>query len=818
MFIFKSEARLIFLAFFLFQSSLSFSQSTFKIDEVGCLEYESVRIIPYKNKYYPGRRSGIEIVQNGSRIVTSIDLRDKPVPIPDGIDTYMPVLKESSYDEENEVYILKLDYPAWNFSYSIEIYPVGEEISIAFVLDSLPEKISNIYAMLEIYPGDYFGKSWIMDEGKPGYFPRQFNGLRDKSYEGTISALPMAEGKELILSPEDKRTYFSIQSLTGNLELFDGRASTNHKWFTLTEKLPEGKTGLVVEWKLKPSVIKGWEPEPVIGISRNGYHPAGPKYAIIEDSKYRKEKGDYVIHRFTENGGKQKVKSGMTSEPEYFMQRNYLKVDFTDLRQEGVYEFLFEGKYSVTFRISGETYSEELWRNGLGTFLPVQMCHMEVNDRIRLWHKACHMDDAVRAPDGEKNWLNYYQDSLQDYSAKALEFIEGLNRGGWHDAGDFQLPSAANNTTIYNLCLAYEEFGISTDITSINFEENKVELHTPDGQPDVIQQIRHGLEFLLSSYRKDGYGYLGVIAGDWFQYLELGEADNKTDNVPDHKSGVHKDDRFVFTSRNRSIEFMNAATFAISYRVLKNFYPRLADECLHYAKKAWDNGETFNYNTTGSYIGSNIELHKLYAAVELFLTVKDPEFENEILNILKESDRYGKYGLWSVSRISNSDLLKQNSGVIKELTLEWADHVEKEYDNPYGMSFRPRLFGLGYYNLSLAMQHYYLNKKYPDLFSEDFVFRVINYYSGIHPVDNRSLITGIGEETVTSAFGFNRSDYSYIPGGVIPGPAIMEPDFFEFRKDDPFFWIQTEYTIGSTSAFIFVANAARQLVRDKMIR
>lgn len=815
--IIKALFQLLFL-FFLINTPSLFSQDTYNYDEQGCFELESVRIIPYKNEYYPGRRSGVEIIQNGSRIITSIDLRDKPIPIPDGINTSMPVLKDTRYNKEENVYILELEYPEYDFNYSIEIYPVGKEISFAFVIDRYPENTEEFYAMLEIYPGDYYGKSWIMDEGKPGYFPKQFNGIRNQSREGNLTPTPMASGSELVVSPEDRQKTFRIRSLSGDLDLYDGRASSNHKWFVLTETLPKGKTGLVVEWTLTPSIIRNWEPEPVIGISRAGYHPAGPKFAIIELSKKRTEKGSYSIYRVNPDGNKEEVKTGFTGSPEYFMQKRYSRVDFTNIRREGIYEFVFDEKYSEIFRITGETYSEEVWRSGLGTFLPVQMCHMEVKDRLRLWHKACHMDDAVRAPDGVKNWLNYYQDSMQSYSSKPLEYIEGLNQGGWHDAGDFQMPAASNSTTIYNLCLAFEEFGIKTDVTSIDFEERKAELHAPDGQPDFIQQIRHGLEYLLASYRRDGYGYPGVIAGDWLQYLELGEADNRTDNVPDVLSGDHKDDRYVFTSRNRNLEFMNAATFSISYRVLKNYYPQLADECLFYAKKAWDNGLNFNTTTSGSYLNSYYKLHKLYAAIEMYLTVRDPEFETAIIKLLEENSRITSRAAWSVARVGNSTLLDENKDLINELLLKWKEQIQSEFDNPYGVSFRPRLFGLGYYNLSMAMHHYYLVKHYPELFKDDYIFRVLNYYFGIHPVDNRSLITGIGENSVISAFGFNRSDFSYIPGGVVSGPAILEPDFFEFREDDPFFWIQTEYTIGSTSAFIFVVNAAEKLIREKMLQ
>jgi hypothetical protein len=40
---------------------------------------------------------------------------------------------------------------------------------------------------------------------------------------------------------------------------------------------------------------------------------------------------------------------------------------------------------------------------------------------------------------------------------------------------------------------------------------------------------------------------------------------------------------------------------------------------------------------------------------------------------------------------------------------------------------------------------------------------------------------------MTIAYGFNRADWSYIPGGVSSGTALIRPDFPEL-KDFPYLW------------------------------
>ncbi len=72
----------------------------------------------------------------------------------------------------------------------------------------------------------------------------------------------------------------------------------------------------------------------------------------------------------------------------------------------------------------------------------------------------------------------------------------------------------------------------------------------------------------------------------------------------------------------------------------------------------------------------------------------------------------------------------------------------------------------------------------------------------------------MGAKSLTVAYGVNRADWSYIPGGVGSGPALIRPDFPEL-KDWPFFWQQSEYVIGGGgSNFMFLALAAHHLLNE----
>lgn len=84
---------------------------------------------------------------------------------------------------------------------------------------------------------------------------------------------------------------------------------------------------------------------------------------------------------------------------------------------------------------------------------------------------------------------------------------------------------------------------------------------------------------------------------------------------------------------------------------------------------------------------------------------------------------------------------------------------------------------------------------------------------GVHPGRNTAAFaSGVGARSVTVAYGFNRADWSYIPGGVVSGTALIRPDFPEL-KEFPYLWQQAEYVMGGGAThFMFLVLAADQLL------
>jgi len=103
---------------------------------------------------------------------------------------------------------------------------------------------------------------------------------------------------------------------------------------------------------------------------------------------------------------------------------------------------------------------------------------------------------------------------------------------------------------------------------------------------------------------------------------------------------------------------------------------------------------------------------------------------------------------------------------------------------------------------------YLLHRAFPKIVGAQYTLDAIDYLLGRHPANNLSLVSTVGTESKLVGYGHNRADYSFIPGGLVPGVLIVKPDFPELKTQWPFLWFENEYTVSTTSAYILAANAA----------
>jgi len=113
-----------------------------------------------------------------------------------------------------------------------------------------------------------------------------------------------------------------------------------------------------------------------------------------------------------------------------------------------------------------------------------------------------------------------------------------------------------------------------------------------------------------------------------------------------------------------------------------------------------------------------------------------------------------------------------------------------------------------------GVQMYFLHEAFPDLIGPEYTLRAANYLLGTHPVSSESYISAIGTASKLQAYGNNRADNTFIPGGMIPGYIVIKPDFPECITNFGFLWFEDEYTVDAAATWVLEANAADALVRE----
>ncbi len=549
-----------------------------KLNDLAYLKYQRVNVM-LANDFYPeSHQGGVGIIQNGLRVATNGDLRLEPTP---GQWQPTPKVGKRSINHAKQEINVQMQYPNedidrkgfnpviypdLHFSYTIRVQPAGKGFEIIVGLPKpLPyEWIGKVGFNFELFPQILFGKSYYMDE-QSGIFARQPNGPDYKDKDGELQILPMAKGNKLTIAPESESQRMMIENLKGNnLELIDGRGKHNNGWFVIRSLVPKGATANAIEWLVTPNAIEGWKSAPVVQVSQVGYHPKQQKVAVIELDAKDNNLQTVSLLRIKKTGGFEIVLKQQPITWGKFLRYNYLQFDFTSIQKPGIYVVKYGAYQTEPFQISNEVYSRNVWQPTLEYFLPAQMCHMRVNERYRVWHGWCHMDDARMAPIDSTHFDSYAQGPSTLTTYKPGDNMPGLNRGAWHDAGDFDLRVESQAENVQGLALAYEAFDVKYDNTTIDKQHQAVEIQVPDSKPDMLQQIEHGLLSIVGGYRSLGRLYRGIIEPTKRQYTLLGDPANLTDNIPFKTTNAKDvppiglpgsaDDRWVFTEDNPNRE------------------------------------------------------------------------------------------------------------------------------------------------------------------------------------------------------------------------------------------------------------------------
>jgi endoglucanase len=840
-----SSLAIILTVFFLFVFSDSASCQKLQLNDLEYFETPGVNIFVYSNQYNgmfnDEKNAGIEIIHHGVRTSTGGSVRLQNTPEQWDL---VPAVSDRKVDIATKTISIGLRYSDYDFDSKIVVTPKDKGVLISVILDKpLPEKLEGAAGFnLEFIPSSYFRKTYIAD-GKPGEFPLypagstkmeplsnkilQYAGhstFDDRGKKEFIVPEPFASGKTIIMAPEDPENSVMIQSLDADLMLFDGRELAQNGWFIVRSILPSKKTGTVLQWYLEPNAIPNWKRQPVIQYSQVGYLPGQEKTAVIE-----LDKNDIPLPQASlfQVSGVGKFVHKLTSKVirwGKYTRYNYVKFDFSSVKEPGIYFIKYGNQSSGIFLIGDDVY-KDIWHPTMDVWFPVQMDHMMVNEGYRTWHGVPYLDDALQAPVNHKHFDGYSMGPVTDTKYKDYERIPGLAVGGWFDAGDYDIQTLSHVTVLLNFVDTWEKFKANRDETYIDQATNYVDIHRPDGKPDILQQIEHGALNVVAQVENIGHPVRGIIVPNLYQYHHLGDAVDETDNLPynpdlksyetDGRSSGTMDDRWAFTNRTASLDYATAGALAASNRALHDFNKPLADRCLAAAQKMWD--ENINKHQDINFPEEQFgAVSELTAALQLFITTKDSKYStrfNDLLwsTLVRSAGQKGEIVL-ALQAIPYMD--SEYKSKLRSYILKYKEAIDKySIENPYGVPITSRGWGGNTAVVNFAITNYYAYRYFPDIINPEYVLKGLNYILGCHPYSNISFVSAVGTHTKEIAYGGNRADFTFIAGGVVPGLLLFKPDFLENKEDWPFFWGENEYVINICSAYVFLSNAVNEIFK-----
>ena len=807
------------------------------LNDLDDLESQGLSVITYQNLFHPVFRDqklgGIEIIQHGERIATDGEVRLEPTP-----EQWDPVPKLSARKRGTapDQIVCTSGYPDLGLSYRLEITAEGEGFRVAVHLEKpLPANLVGKAGFnLDFLPTAYFGKSYMLDEPAGptgpafGIFPRHDGGPmhRDPSTNNS-EPLPLASGHRIVLAPEDPVTRVSITSDEGTVMLFDARNRAQNGWFVVRGLIPADRTQNALIWHIHPNVIPGWTRPPVVSYNQVGYTPGRSKVAMLELDPHFNAPAQAKVVRLEADGSMKEVFTAALEPWGKWLRYQYASFDFSAVHEPGVYAIEYAGQTSKPFRIAADVYKRGVWQPTLDTYLPVQMDHIKVRESYRVWHGVSHMDDALQAPVNYTHFDGYSMGATSDSPFAPGQHIPGLNIGGWYDAGDYDIRTQTQTAVIRELVAARESFHMEWDETTVDEDARLVQIRRPDGVPDAVQQIKHGVLGLLAQYQAFGHAIPGIIEPTLEEYTHLGDAASKTDGkMYDARmkvlesDGIHSglpDDRWAFTTHVTALNYDAAAALAAASRVLRGYDDTLASEALKTAVNVWNDEHSHppaifhSFNTTGG----NLDQEEVIAAIELLRATHGAapygaRLQASLPIIQKNFAILGPLAVQALPFMGPA-FKKAMAEATAKLKSSWDTELAK---NPFGVPIDTGTWGGSRGAATFAIKAYYLHQAFPNIVGIDYTLRGFDYVLGRHPASNVSYVSSVGTSSKLIAYGSNRADYTFIPGGMIPGVVIIQPDFPELKSGWPFLWYENEYVVDAGSAFILAASAAEAITSD----
>jgi hypothetical protein len=814
-------------------ATTTLSAQDLQLNDLEYFERQGVNILVFSNSFNGGfndeKNSGIEIIHHGVRTIQGGAVRLNNTPEQWDL---VPMMTDRKVNHEKGTIEVALRYADYDFNSRIVVTAKGKAVEIAVWLDKpVPEKLAGEAGLnIEFLPSQYWLKTYTMD-GRLGRLPRyatsqtitrpnsekprQFKGFKTYDDRGTdrfVDPLPLETGHDIMLATDTPERMIRISSDDAELKLYDGRMLAQNGWFVLRSVLPKGKTGKVVTWTVEPHAIPNWIREPNIGFSQVGYIPEQPKVAVIELDKNDVQNGSASLMRLNPDGTTTVAYAATVKTWGPYYKYNYVKFDFSSVKEPGVYYIQYGKTKTNDFLIDEHVY-DKITDATTDVWVPIHMNHMYVTEGYRTWHGEPFKEGYLQAPESDHFDL-HSQGKSTDTKYKPYELIPGLNVGGFFDAGDFDIETGSNINVVQNFIRTWELFHPQRDETFVSQEQRYVELHRPDGKPDILQFIEHGVLNLVKQAEQIGHMSQTLSNSVLDNYHHLGDAASITDGLhydpslkpyeisADGKRSGTPDDMWAFTTRNPRLDLQAAGVFSSAARVLKGYNDDLAARAQKQADRLRKEANELIAKRPNRRDRQADADNDWLTGIGDGTTTGASQFSRNVIRNLQTM----------LDSIPMKDATYKDK--LRPAVKQYAEYI-KSFDkqNPYGVPI-----GLGNWAgvnavLNFGITVNYAHIYYPDIVSKDEVYRVANWLYGCHPYHNYSFVAVVGAARPKQVFyGNNRADFSAIPGNVAPGLLFRKPDHFENFDDWPFLWGQNEGTIAGNTQYVIFGSSFKNIV------
>lgn len=399
--------------------------------------------------------------------------------------------------------------------------------------------------------------------------------------------------------------------------------------------------------------------------------------------------------------------------------------DFTTLTQDGTYYVQNElGECSHCFRIGQDVYLAI--QKDMTKALYYQRCGCGLQEAYAgvYAHPDCHTQTAVL-------W--------NDHSVRKEV------RGGWHDAGDYGRYISPAAVAVGHLLYAFWLFPES-------FEDS---LHIPEsgnGVPDVLNECRYELEWMLKMQDEEGGAYHKLTSERHADFIMPEE---------DHA-------QFYLFPVSSMATADYAASMALASRVYRAYDSGFADRLYEAAAKAcgwldrhpeyvgFRNPESCN---TGEYDDVCDLDERLWAAAEMLVTTGEQKYQEQVDRLLQEELTKTDFGWTDVSGFAALAILTdashkasaESEAVLRHAVLTEADRLAAvAAQSGYGVAMEPEDYVWGSNmvvlnrGMLLVLAALAAGQEDRKLVYEQTALAQMDYLLGMNAVDY-SYVTGYGE-------------------------------------------------------------------------